>query len=318
MKKILYPLGLVAALCLGAVLGTIFITTDLDSDTSDASADTSKEPRHYSIDNTYFRQVHSKETGQTHELIISLPPGYESSPDKSYPVLYYVDAYWDTPLLSSLYGALIYDNRAPEFIMVGFSYPGDNVNYGLERRRDLTPTDEGPDDGDSGGAPAFLAFIKESVVPLIETSYRVDPSQRALSGSSLGGLFTLYAMYEDPAFFDRYIAISPAASWDGGYLSRRDEEYAKTHKSLNARLFLSHGTGEYAPFREPIAQLQAQIAGRNYEGLALRNYQMQNLRHGSVKAEGYIHGLIWAWQDIAPTGPSGLEMEYRQDYPEAE
>lgn len=298
MKMRIYPLGTIAAL-----LVSVFSAGPL----------LAEEPRHYTIDNTYFHQIQSKETGQKHELVVSLPYSYQSSPHKKYPVLYYMDAYWDTPLLSSIYGALTYDNVAPEFIMVGLSYPGDNVNYGLERRRDLTPTDEGDADGDSGGAPAFLAFLKQSVVPLIESSYRVDESQRALSGSSLGGLFTLYAMYEEPAFFERYIAISPAAGWDKQYLAALDKRYAKAHKKLNARLFLSYGTGEYPPFRKPIDQLQKQIESRHYKGLALRNYQMQDLRHSSVKAEGYIHGLIWAWQDLAPKGPSGLEKEYLEN-----
>lgn len=38
------------------------------------------------------------------------------------------------------YNGLVYDGVAPECIMVGLSYAGDNVNYDAERLRDLTPT----------------------------------------------------------------------------------------------------------------------------------------------------------------------------------
>ena len=55
--------------------------------------------------------------------MILLPAGYKNNPDKKYPVFYYLDAYWDTPLVSAIYGNLIYDNRVPEMIMVGLSYP---------------------------------------------------------------------------------------------------------------------------------------------------------------------------------------------------
>jgi pimeloyl-ACP methyl ester carboxylesterase len=40
----------------------------------------------------------------------------------------------------------------------------------------------------------------------------------ALFGTSLGGLFALYALLTDPASFDRYVIGSPAIWWDGEML----------------------------------------------------------------------------------------------------
>jgi len=255
--------------------------------------------------------LHSKQTGRDYELIIQFPSSYKNSPGKRYPVLYFADGYWDTPLLSATYGNFMYDNVAPEFIMVGLSYPGRNVNYDRLRRYDLTPTEVSTENNPTGGAAKFLAFIKQDVVPLMEKKYRADPKQRVLSGVSLGGLFTLYAMYQDPEYFGRYVALSPAIHWDKNYIVSVDNQYASAHRELNARLFLSYGTGEYAPYREPIADFQQQLQKRNYQGLALKNYQMEGLRHVSEKGEGYAHGLIWVFKDIAPTGPSGLEKGLR-------
>ena len=267
--------------------------------------------QHFTLNNTHLIPLTSKETNINYELVITLPSSYTSFPEKKYPVLYYVDAYWDAPLVNAVYGGLIYDVLAPEFIMVGISYAGKNINYDKERLRDLTPTKVVRRDEISGGAPAFLRFIKESVVPFVEKNYRGDNTERALSGSSLGGLFAIYAMYQGPNFFERYIAISPAADWDGDYLAKLDAAYAKNNKTLNARLFLSYSRDEYKPFGDPIAALQQQIKKRNYQGLALKNYVMQDVRHAGVKPEGYVHGLMWAWKDIAPTGPSGLEQAYK-------
>lgn len=42
-------------------------------------------------------------SGIPYELVISLPASYKNSPNEKYPVLYYTDAYWDAPLLSSIY-----------------------------------------------------------------------------------------------------------------------------------------------------------------------------------------------------------------------
>lgn len=266
--------------------------------------------RSFVLKNTQILTVDSEQTGKQHELIIALPDGYHQSPDKKYPVLYFLDAYWDMPLVSGIYGTLVYDRVVPEFIMVGFSYP-DGADYGQQRLQDFSPTKLAGSGTTTGGGEAFLTFIKESVVPLVEKNYRVDSTQRALAGSSLGGLFTLYAMYEGPDFFDRYIAISPAVSWDNNYVARRDAEYAKKHNVLNARVFLSYGTAEYKPFADPIADYQQQIEARKYKGLQLMNYKMNGLRHAGVKGEGFVHGLMWGWKDIAPKGPGGLENSYR-------
>jgi predicted alpha/beta superfamily hydrolase len=75
--------------------------------------------RHFVLENTQIIPVQSQSTGRAHELVVVLPSSYATHPEKRYPVLYYLDAYWDTPLLTATYGNLIYDNQVPEFIMVG-------------------------------------------------------------------------------------------------------------------------------------------------------------------------------------------------------
>jgi predicted alpha/beta superfamily hydrolase len=260
------------------------------------------------LGNTQIIPVQSKSTGKAHELVVVLPASYASNPGKTYPVLYYLDAYWDTPLLTATYGNLIYDNVTPEFIMVGLSYPS-GFNYDVERRKDYTITATGPD---SGKADAFLNFITREVAPLVESRFRGEKTGRIISGSSLGGLFAIAAAYKAPGFFSGHIAISPAAGWDKGALGKLDEQYAKVHKTLDARMFISYGTAEYPAFREPIAAFQKQLAARHYQGLALQNYTMEGLDHTSVKGDGYVRGLMWVFQPKKPAGPSGLTKAMMQ------
>jgi predicted alpha/beta superfamily hydrolase len=267
------------------------------------------QERHFTLNNTQYILLKSELTSRDHELIIFLPNSYESSPDQYYPVLYFMDAYWDMPLLYAINGQLVWDNVIPEMIMVGFSYPGENPNYGDLRARDLTPTDAGGNPN-SGDGPKFLQFIEETVIPNIESYFRAKKGERALSGSSLGGLFTLYAMYEKPELFKRFISISPAVDWDDRYLFKCDDTYAKKNDSFPVRLFLSQGGDEYNSFRQPIIDFQDKIAKRNYKDFTLLNYTIEGERHSGVKSEGYSRGLRWVFKDIAPTGPSGLERAY--------
>jgi predicted alpha/beta superfamily hydrolase len=265
-------------------------------------------PKQFVLANTQIIPVQSKSTGKAHELVVVLPASYASNPGKTYPVLYYLDAYWDTPLLTATYGNLIYDNATPEFIMVGLSYPS-GFNYDVERRKDYTITATGPD---SGKADAFLNFITQEVAPLVESRFRGEKTGRIISGSSLGGLFAIAAAYKAPGFFSGHIAISPAAGWDKGALGKLDEQYAKVHKTLDARMFISYGTAEYPAFREPIAAFQKQLAARHYQGLALQNTTMEGLDHTSVKGDGYVRGLMWVFQPKKPAGPSGLTKAMMQ------
>jgi uncharacterized protein len=267
-----------------------------------AQAQAGTPARKFVIENTQIVPVDSKYTGRRHELIVVLPSSYGKDPGKTWPVLYFLDGYWDTPLLAATYGNLMYDNDAPEFIMVGLSYPSGS-NYDVERRRDYTFTAV---DKDSGKGAAFLDFITKEAAPLVERSFHGAPTGRILGGSSLGGLFTLTAAYQAPGFFAGHIALSPAAGWDGGLPARLDEAYARTHKAMPTRLFIAYGAEEYPAFREPIAAFERQLAARRYEGLALETRVMPGLDHTTVKCEAYVRGLIWYWAPHKPSGPSGL------------
>ena len=290
IKKLLLPLLFVSLLA-GAAPGS-------------AAEPSATQP--FTIGYSQIVPIESTHTGRKHELVVILPASYAANPDKKYPVFYYLDAYWDTPLVSAVYGNLIYDNQIPEMILVGLSYPS-SANYDRERMIDYTPTGAGEG---SGKGRAFLDFIRSEVAPLIESRYRGSASDRVIGGSSLAGLFSVAAAYMAPDYFAAHIGISPAVLWDSEALFKTDSELAKAKKPLNSRMFVSYGSSEHKAFREPIMRFQKQLGKRGYPGLALQSYVMQDLDHAGVKADGYTRGLIWAWKAKKPAGPSGLDRAF--------
>ena len=64
------------------------------------------QEKHFTLKNTRIFEIKNELTGRNHEIIVTLPGSYKDSVNKHYPVLYYVDAYWDTPLLNSIHGNL--------------------------------------------------------------------------------------------------------------------------------------------------------------------------------------------------------------------
>jgi predicted alpha/beta superfamily hydrolase len=239
--------------------------------------------------------VKSAHTGQTHELIIVYPDSYWKNPNKKYPVLYFTDGYWDTPLLAGAYGNLVYDKMAPEFIMVGLSYP-DGTDYGSARVRDYTYTSMSMAPG-SGKGDQFLDFLEKEVAPLIESKYHGDKDNRTLAGASLGGLFTLGAAMKTPDFFTGYIALSPTVVWDGGAVFKLEDALARQNRPLKARVFISVGSLEPGPYRDSIEQFGKQLAAHRYKGLQLQSVTIEGMGHGTSKAEGYMRGLKWVWQN---------------------
>lgn len=176
----------------------------------------------HTIPNSQLRALPRNAAGRQYLLHVSVPASYAKETGRRYPVVYVTDGYWDFVKMDAIRGALVYDKYVPEFIVVGLGYVGENLDYGDLRRWELSPVPfGGGGPAASGHAADFLKTIETEIIPLIEREYRVDSSHRVLAGASLGGLFTLHAMYTKPDLFSGYIAATPAVvlgdDWLFGY-----------------------------------------------------------------------------------------------------
>jgi predicted alpha/beta superfamily hydrolase len=239
------------------------------------------------IPGSELRTIESKSTGRTYDLYIRKPVDYEKNQDKKFPVLYLLDGQWHFKLLDAVIGGLVYDKWMPDIVVVAITYSGAKPDYEALRAMDYTPT-PGPPKG-SGDGPKFLKFIKTEVIPFTETNYRADPARRILGGHSLGGLFTLYAMFTEPTLFWGYLAGSPAITWDNDFVVKQEKQFAATHKDLPVRLFLAAGGAE--PLMTPGVSFARTIAARNYTGLRWDGRVIEGERHAGVLPEFYNRGL---------------------------
>ncbi len=234
-----------------------------------------------------IRTLHSTSTGRSYDLYIRKPADFDRNPDKKYPVLYLLDGQWDFKLLDSVVGGLVYDKWMPDIVVVGITYAGKHADYDRLRAMDYTPT-RGNAEG-SGDGPKFLTFFKTELIPLVEAEYRGDPARRILGGHSLGGLFTLYTLFSDSSLFWGYLVGSPAITWDEGFLVKQEQEFARTHKSLPARLYLAVGGAEQLV--TPGTAFVRTLSARNYGDLHWDARVIEGERHSGVKPEFYNRGL---------------------------
>jgi predicted alpha/beta superfamily hydrolase len=242
------------------------------------------------IAGSQVRILQSKIVNQEYQLLIKTPAGYEQS-DKTYPVIYFLDAQWDFPLMISAYGQSYFDGFIPEAILVGIQWGGDNPDPNVLRARDFTPSNmtEVPN---SGGAAKFLQFIKQELIPFVGNEYRSN-NNRVLMGSSYGGLFTLYALFNEPNLFHGYIPTSSASAWDANHLYSYSKAFAE--KKLNHSIRLYSAIGEFDDLTPAFDALSEFFEEQSFKGLSFKFERLAGLGHASLKSAGNTWGLHYVF-----------------------
>jgi hypothetical protein len=291
-KRVASPTGI--AQIFGLFVLILCCTTKVNAQTPETTK--ACVPPEVTIAGTQVQQISSAITKKDYALYINLPGGYADT-TKTFPVCYLIDAQWDFPLFQAIYGEQYYDGFIPEIIIVGITWGGENPDYDKLRAHDFTPTDVSKM-GTFGNASNFLSFISTELIPYIEVKYRVKTDDRTLIGSSYGGLFSLYALFQKPAVFNRFILTSPALEWDNKYTYSLNKSFLTQNGELDAKVFAA--VGEY----EDVNGFKAffdEVKASQYKNLDLQTWVVQGMGHSGAKADGYSRGLqtVFARKEIA-------------------
>lgn len=125
--------------------------------------------------------------------------------------------------------------------MVSLDYKkGDGV---YARGKDLVYPGKGVQE--PAEADKFFQFLKTELIPSVEANYKCDTTKRVLFGHSLGGLFTLYALFDNASnpIFKKYIAASCSIGMGSdNYVFEKESEVATQINDLPVTLFIGSGT----------------------------------------------------------------------------
>lgn len=196
-------------------------------------------------------------SGRTYRIYVATPAG--PPPARGYPVVYITDGNGLFPIAASA-AAILQLGEAPGAIVVGIGYPTDDLGVQVDSRtRDLTPTQPAADMGSSpgaarpkpedyAGADLFYRFLVEELRPVLANRYTIDPSNQALYGHSLGGLFTLGVLFKHPEAFRTYLVSSPSIWWDNRVVLSDEAGFAArvSRGEISSRLLVMAGAGEKA------------------------------------------------------------------------
>lgn len=292
----------------------LFLSTTCTQNPEQQNAEEKKNPE-VTLFNTEKRILHSEIINDDFEIYISLPYGYAYT-DTTYPVLFSLDANVKFGLISNVVNNLgTLTKELPEIIVVGIAYPIIGLeDWIIGRNRDMTPTSvpehekfwvdrlskaTGRDNIiiTSGEADKFFAFIRNELIPFIESEYRVSSKDRTLHGTSLGGLFTLYALFQHPETFQRYFAGSPSISWDEAFMYDLENNFATSHKDLPVRLFMCVGGLESEKYINNMNKMAELLRSRDYPNFELETLIFDNETHGSTVSASIARGLKMLYKD---------------------
>ncbi len=177
---------------------------------------------------------HSKVLEEKRRFMVALPENYHDN-ELNYPTLYVVDSDFQFQHVSAVIKNMTRMGKIPPMIVIGIANQG-NADYVYQTTWAIQGEPE------FGGAELFFNYINEELVPNIDNNYRTN-SNRILSGYSLGGLFTTYAMVKTETPFNAYLAMSPSYWFDDYSAQNSIAKYIDKNNgsknSLPSPLFLS-------------------------------------------------------------------------------
>lgn len=269
-----------------------------------ATGATAEKLRSFAIQNSSIHTITSEKLGRSYDIFVKTPFGYDDPKNaaKSYPVIYLNDGPYTFQVASGVtHLPMGGSHKFERAILVGISFArGEN---GMQSRvRDLTPVvDETWKNYRTGGAPAYLAFIEDEIIPRVENEYRVDPARRTLAGQSLGGSFGAWVLLVRPDLFSSYILTSPSLWYQDRYLFDLEQRYAAKNKDLKAKVYFAVGeletvsNGVRNPMVSQLVEFGAALRGRKYPNLELQVEVIPGALHETTFPQGFTRGAQWIY-----------------------
>ena len=237
-------------------------------------------------------------SGRVHHIFVRYPEGYDAAAPTRYPVVYVLDGDSLFPLLAPTHLFLHYDEQLPEAIIVGIAYGGFDPAV---NRRNTDFTAPGPDaTPEQGGAPGFLAFLRDRLVPEVERRYAADPARRILLGQSRGGYFVLWSAREAPDLFWGRIASNPSMG------PAREQLFVppRSHVRTDLRVAVASGTRDTFE-RQRIARDWTEYWSRSEADAPwqVELLVMQGGTHAATIGESYRRAMLWLFREDTALHP---------------
>ena len=250
-------------------------------------------------------EIASKATGARYVIEVVVPSGAPANGSR-YPAVYCTDWFVLSDYLRSLPGLMEMGRLAEPFVFVGISQQGGSAEWALARTRDFTPAR--PADAYSkgntypgalevaGGSARFVAFLREELIPRVESTYPVDPARRGFLGYSLGGLLGVQILAREPQLFHDYLIGSPSVWFNDYVLGRELESATARSRSGIRRLYLSVGEEESWEMLKGYGLVRDALARGGLDGPRLKTEVIADAGHVGGMPISLYNGLRFLYR----------------------
>ncbi|QBF83728.1 alpha/beta hydrolase [Shewanella maritima] len=234
---------------LNAVIGLFTVVALLSYSAKVNADDTHKNPVSHSLasqtpvsQSLSYGQVFEHQSqifAAKRRYMVALPERYHMQipgTQRHYSVLYVIDGDFQFRHVSAAAHTLARMGKIPPLIVVGIAMQGQKDYL-------YANTWESEKEGSEfGGSDKLQAYLSQELIPLIDSEYRTTDA-KALSGYSLGGLFTLYSMIQESTPFNAFLAFSPSAWYDGNNIEQQLQRFLKTKPKTELFMTLANEKG---------------------------------------------------------------------------
>jgi len=188
--------------------------------------------------------LYSPQLGNQRDVLVYLPPGHGAA-DRRFPVLYLHDGQnlFDR---GTAFGG--HEWQVDETLEALSAEGLPAIAVGLPNSGDGRIPEYSPFPGFAEPrGDRYLAFIVETVKPLIDEAFRTQPGREhtGLIGSSMGGLISLYGFFRHPHVFGMVGALSPALWITRGAIY----DYVEQAPFVPGKIYLDNGSRENSAAR---------------------------------------------------------------------
>lgn len=232
--------------------------------------------------------IHSTFNGADYNIQVALPQDYNAG-TQQYATIYVLDGEENFSYVAENCEKISGDLSTSNVLVV-------SIGYGNDRAVDYTPStaNEG-----GGHAEEFMQFIKDELIPRIESDYNADTSRekRIIMGHSYGGLLAAFAFTNYNTVFGNYLMLSPSIWYDSEVLLRLEKDNRNRNENNHQLVYMGLGALEkngnmLAPFEAFYQRLNT-----HYPGIALERHLEPHQDHVGSKNPNIIRGLHFYFQN---------------------
>jgi uncharacterized protein len=248
-----------------------------------------------------------------YKIVVYLPKSYDPKDAKRYPVIYQLDGNYygkTTAILMANFNCKGVVSNEAIVVGIGYYYDGwfdkrerDYIYAGSVIREAITGENR------TNKGLHFYYFLRNELIPYVDAHFKTDNRKfgRTLMGHSLGGYFTLFAMFYDyyvmamdtnvdSPLFTNFIAASPVVVNEWRYLFILEEKLKRWgFGSFSVSLFMATSDIEEKTTIKYFPVMANHLQRWNLPGFRLKSQTLKKLQHPETAIPAYMSGLTFVF-----------------------